>query len=68
MDAGPIAFVRDGDTSASTSPRRLDLVVDAEELADGADGLTPLEPKYTRGVLGKYRKLVGSASKGAVCG
>ena len=27
----------------------------------------PLPPTYTRGVLAKYAKLVGSASKGAVC-
>jgi dihydroxy-acid dehydratase len=27
----------------------------------------PLPPRYTRGVLAKYAKLVGSASRGAVC-
>ena len=33
-----------------------------------AEGVTPPAPKYTRGVLAKYAKLVGSASGGAVCG
>ena len=32
------------------------------------DGWTPREPKYTRGVLGKYAKVVQSAAHGAVCG
>jgi dihydroxy-acid dehydratase len=37
-----------------------------EELAARRDGWEPLPPRFTRGVLGKYQKLVGSASKGAV--
>jgi len=41
--------------------------VPAEELARRAVGFTPPAPKYPRGVLGKYHRLVGSASKGAVC-
>ena len=42
--------------------------VDPAELARrAAAGVTHPEPKYTRGVLAKYRKLVGSASRGAVC-
>ena len=32
------------------------------------DGWEPLPPKYTRGVLGKYAKVVQSAAHGAVCG
>ena len=38
------------------------------ELATRKDGWTPNEPKYTRGVLGKYAKVVQSAAHGAVCG
>ena len=34
----------------------------------GGAALTPLPPTFTRGVLGKYIKLVGSASDGAVLG
>ena len=32
------------------------------------EGWEPLPPKYTRGVLGKYAKVVQSAAHGAVCG
>jgi dihydroxy-acid dehydratase len=70
VDEGPIAFVHDGDRIRLDVARgTLDLLVDEEELARrrGA-GVTHPEPKYTRGVLAKYRQLVGSASRGAVCG
>ena len=70
VDDGPIAFVRDGDRiRLDVANGSLDLLVDDEELARRrAEGVTHPEPKYTRGVLAKYRKLVGSASGGAVCG
>ena len=32
------------------------------------DGWAPLPPKYTTGVLAKYRKLVASAAHGAITG
>ena len=38
------------------------------ELAARREGWEPLPPKYTKGVLGKYVKLVQSASRGAVLG
>jgi dihydroxy-acid dehydratase len=47
--------------------RTLDLLVDEAELARRRAAFVPLPPRYTRGVLAKYTKLVGSASKGAVC-
>ena len=70
VDEGPIAFVRDGDTiRLDVASGTLDLLVDEEEMGRRrAEGVTHPEPKYTRGVLAKYRKLVGSASGGAVCG
>jgi dihydroxy-acid dehydratase len=68
-DGGPIAFVRDGDPiRLDLSARTLDLLVDADELARRAEGWTPPAPRYTRGVLAKYAKLVGSAAQGAICG
>ncbi|KRE43622.1 dihydroxy-acid dehydratase [Knoellia sp. Soil729] len=69
VDEGPIAFVRDGDgIRLDVANGTLDLLVDEAELdRRRAEGVTHPEPKYTRGVLAKYRKLVGSASKGAVC-
>ena len=67
VDAGPIAFVRDGDrVRLNVADATLDLLVDAGELADRAQGWQPPAPRYIRGVLAKYVKLVGSASKGAV--
>ncbi len=70
VDEGPIAFVRDGDTiRLDVASGTLDVLVDDEEMERRrAEGVTHPEPKYTRGVLAKYRKLVGSASRGAVCG
>ena len=67
-EGGPIAFVRDGDRiRINTIDRTLDLLVDEAELARRHVGFEPIAHKYTRGVLAKYAKLVGSASKGAVC-
>jgi dihydroxy-acid dehydratase len=69
VDAGPIAFVRDGDlVRLDVAAKRLDLDVDAAELATRREGWAPQEPKFTRGVLGKYAKVVQSAAHGAVCG
>lgn len=68
VDGGPIAFVRDGDRiRINTQERTLDLLVDPAELEKRKVGWKPLSHKYTSGVLHKYSKLVGSASKGAVC-
>jgi dihydroxy-acid dehydratase len=69
VDAGPIAFVRDGDLiRVDIAARSLDILVDARELEARRDGWSPLPPRYTRGVLAKYQKLVGSAARGAVTG
>ena len=68
VDGGPIAFVKDGDRIRIDIPTRtLDLLVDPAELEARKTGWKPIPHKYTRGVLNKYSKLVGSASKGAVC-
>ncbi len=68
VDGGAIAFVKDGDrVRIDITNRTLDLLVDSAELEKRKIGWKPLSHKYTRGVLAKYSKLVGSASKGAVC-
>ena len=68
VDGGPIALVKDGDRiKIDIIARTLDLLVDPAELAERAKSFKPLPIRYTRGVLAKYAKLVGSASKGAVC-
>jgi dihydroxy-acid dehydratase len=69
VDAGPIAFVRDGDLiRVDIAARTLDLLVDPEVLAARREGWAPLPPRYTRGVLAKYSKLVHSAAEGAITG
>ena len=69
VDGGPIALVADGDRVRIDIPNRtLDLLVDETELAERRRAFTPLPPRYDRGVLAKYVKLVGSASKGAITG
>ena len=68
VDGGPIAFIKDGDrVRIDTVTRQLDLLVDEAVLAERRKDFKPVPHKYTRGVLAKYAKLVGSASKGAVC-
>jgi len=68
VDGGPIAFIKDGDrVRINTVTRQLDLLVDEAVLAERRKDFKPVPHKYTRGVLAKYSKLVGSASKGAVC-
>ena len=67
-DGGPIGLVRDGDRIRVDIPSRtLDLLVDEGELARRRAEFEPLPPRYDRGVLAKYVRLVGSASRGAVC-
>src|SRR5690349_11888127 len=69
VDGGSIAFVRDGDrVRLDVANKRLDVTIDEDELAARKEGWTPNGPKYTRGVLGKYAKVVQSAAHGAVCG
>jgi dihydroxy-acid dehydratase len=69
VDAGPIAFVRDGDLiRVDIAARSLDLLVEKSELEARRTDWAPLPPRYTRGVLAKYAKLVHSASEGAVTG
>jgi dihydroxy-acid dehydratase len=68
VDGGPIAFIKDGDrVRINTVTRQLDLLVDEAVLVERRKDFKPVPHKYTRGVLAKYAKLVGSASKGAVC-
>jgi dihydroxy-acid dehydratase len=69
VDAGPIAFLRDGDRiRLDVANGALDVLVDSDEFASRHEGFTPPPPRYRTGVLAKYVKLVGSAAIGAVCG
>ena len=64
---GPIAAVREGDRiTINPKDRSISLDVGPEEIADRLSRWKAPEQKYRRGVMGKYAKLVGSASHGAV--
>ena len=65
---GPIGLVRNGDIVRIDIPNQtLDVLVDDAELQERRKSWQPVPHKFNRGVLHKYSKLVGSASKGAVC-
>ncbi|MCH9707219.1 MAG: dihydroxy-acid dehydratase [Actinomycetia bacterium] len=69
VDGGPIGLLRDGDRIMIDIPnRKLDVLVDPAEIDARREAFTPLPPRYERGVLAKYAKLVASASNGAVTG
>ena len=64
---GPIAALRDGDTIIfDITARRLDVELDAAELAARMAKWQAPEPHYKRGVMAKYARDVSSASLGAV--
>lgn len=66
---GPIALIRNGDTvTLDTDTQRIDMDVTDSELAKRQTSWVAPEPRYTRGVMAKYAKLVSSASTGAVTG
>jgi dihydroxy-acid dehydratase len=64
---GTIALVEEGDSiTIDADSRLLQLNVSDEELARRRAAWQPRPPRYTRGVLAKYARLVSSASLGAV--
>jgi dihydroxy-acid dehydratase len=68
-DAGPIAFLADGDEIVlDVANGRLDVTLDPAELQRRRDAWSPTPRAAPRGVLAKYVKLVRSANVGAICG
>ncbi|SFK38546.1 dihydroxyacid dehydratase [Nitrosomonas aestuarii] len=64
---GTIALVQEGDSiTIDAEQRLLQLNISEEELEQRRAAWQPPEPRYTRGVLAKYAKLVSTASKGAI--
>ncbi len=64
---GALAIVQDGDQiTIDAETKQLTLHVEAGEIAHRLSSWKQPTPRYTRGVLAKYAKLVSSASKGAV--
>ena len=67
FDGGPIALVEDGDAiTIDAESREISLGVSDAVLAERRARWTQPKPRYTRGVLAKYARLVSSASEGAV--
>lgn len=64
---GPLAIVKDGDSiTIDAEKRTINLNVSAKEIKERFKKWKAPRPKYTRGVLAKYAKLVNSAHLGAV--
>jgi dihydroxy-acid dehydratase len=66
---GPMAAVRDGDIIViDVASRKLDVELAADTLKQRLATWSAPQPRYPSGVLGKYARLVSSASMGAVTG
>ena len=64
---GPIALVKNGDQiTIDARARTVTLMVAARDLRARQKGWKQPKPRYTKGVLAKYARLVSSASTGAV--
>jgi dihydroxy-acid dehydratase len=64
---GPLALVKNGDTiTIDARTRAIDVALTAREMAARRKAWKPKKSAYDRGVLAKYRRLVGPASGGAV--
>ena len=64
---GAIALVEEGDSITIDSPARLlQINISDQELEQRRANWQPPKPRYTKGVLAKYAKLVSSSSMGAV--
>jgi dihydroxy-acid dehydratase len=64
---GTIALVEEGDSiTINANERLLQLNVPEDEIERRRQQWQPPAPRYTRGILGKYAKLVSSSSLGAV--
>lgn len=64
---GTIGLLKDGDSiKIDAVNNRIDVEISTEELAERQATWVQPAPRYTRGVLAKYAKLVATASEGAV--
>jgi len=66
-EGGPIAFIADGDlVTIDIENRKLEVRIDANELAQRKANWKGFEPKVKRGYLARYSRLVTSASTGGI--
>jgi dihydroxy-acid dehydratase len=64
---GTIALVKEGDSITIDAKKRLiQLNVPAKELAKRRKSWKAPKPRYTRGLMAKYTRLVSTASRGAI--
>ncbi|MBO1111223.1 dihydroxy-acid dehydratase [Bordetella petrii] len=64
---GPIALIREGDSvTIDAHQLLLQLNISDDEMAARRKAWVQPQPRYTRGVLAKFGKLAGTASRGAV--
>lgn len=67
-DGGPLAALRKGDIVKIDVPKRsLATELTRREIESRLRAWKRPKPRYVRGALAKYAKLVGSAAEGAVC-
>lgn len=67
IEGGPIAIIQDGDTITIDAANQLvTLHLSDEEIAARLEKWQKPAPRYTRGLLAKYARVVSSASEGAV--
>ena len=67
FDGGPIALVKDGDRiTIDANTRQLTLHISDEEMAARKAAWVKPEPRFTKGMLGRYIRTVKSASEGCV--
>ena len=64
---GNIALIEDGDSiTIDADQLKLELNVDAKELERRRAKWKPPPPRYTKGLMAKYMRLVSTASIGAI--
>lgn len=64
---GPIALIKNGDSiTIDADKREVNVELSAAELRKRAKSWKQPKPRYQRGLLAKYARLVSSASRGAV--
>ena len=67
FDGGPLALLENGDQiTIDAEANTLVVALSDAELARRRANWQQPAPRYTRGVLAKYARLVGSASEGAL--
>ena len=69
FSGGPLAIIEDGDEILiDAENNKLELLIDDSAIAQRLSNWKQPTPRYKKGVLAKYAKLVHSASEGAITG